>query len=227
LCSYVLDADADVIDALLYPVESSKDSVKELEKAVVEKFKATAAVRPLRWISKLKKGWDNQRLEERLARATALIAVVDNIGAISNADYPAKAIQGILNLIGSIRQLAGPTGQIINTATMFISSILNLFGETKKPKPFSMIVREQIDEALEAFYEKIFDDEAESLLRFFEELATLRHVCKGWKCFVGGVSKTVRQCSECLIDGSQNAIWRLPLSVRIRRISKTAVNGSY
>jgi hypothetical protein len=34
---------------------------------------------------------------------------------------------------------------------------------------------------------------SEQLLRFFEDLATVRNVCKEWKCFVAGVSTTVWQ----------------------------------
>ncbi|XP_031561293.1 uncharacterized protein LOC116297242 [Actinia tenebrosa] len=151
-----------------YSLSRFQGAINDVKRIVQEKFKERASVRSIRWITKLEREWDAQELEERKARAKALDTVKKNIIALGDgADDSNKAIKGVLSLVEGAASLAGPLGELVSVGAMFVSSFLSMFGHTKKPKPMAVIVREQINAALEEFLEEVISNEAEAAVMAF------------------------------------------------------------
>jgi hypothetical protein len=91
-----------------------------------------------------------------------LQSAASNIGKITKAgDDPLGAVQGAINMVAQFAALAGPTGQIVSVALSFVSGFLSLFGAGgKKKKSVGEIVREEIEAALDKYYEKTLSNEA-------------------------------------------------------------------
>ena len=117
----------------------------------------------------------------------ALISAADNIPKIANANNnPVGAVQGVLSLMASISQVVSPIGQKLSIGFMLFSSLLSLVGLGKKPKPIGEIVREQINEALDEFYDRQISDEASAAIYQFEKSSN----------YVDGVGRYTDKVSE-------------------------------
>ena len=64
--------------------------------------------------------------------------------------------------------MVGPHGQVASIVLGFVSSFLGLFGNTKREKSLDQIVREQTDDALEAFHDQLLFDEAAGVVAAFQ-----------------------------------------------------------
>ena len=91
-----------------------------------------------------------------------LQAAASNIEKFAKAgDNPLGAVQGAINMVAKFAALAGPTGQIVSVALSFVSGFLSLFGAgEKKKKSVGEIVKEEIDAALDKYYEKTLSNDA-------------------------------------------------------------------
>ena len=130
-------------------------------------FKDTATAKICGQLGMFENEWNTIPDQETVS--LALTAVVENLDKLANAkDDPIGAIQGTINIIGGFAAMAGPHGQIASTVLGFVSSILGLLGNTKEEKSVQQIVREQIDDALEAFHDQLLLDEANGVLKAFQ-----------------------------------------------------------
>jgi len=113
--------------------------------------------------------WNDMSTPDRISVALAVTAVAGNLEKLGNAgDNPIGALQGTINIIGGFAALLGPHGQVTSIGLGFVSSFLGLFGNSKKEKSVDQIVREQIDDALEAFNDKLLFDEAAGVVTAFQ-----------------------------------------------------------
>jgi hypothetical protein len=124
--------------------------------------KATGAKNGL---GSLKSQWNDISFGDRAVITQTLQAAASNIDKFANAgDDPLGAVQGALNMVAQFAALAGPTGQIISVALSFVSGFLSLFGAGgKKEKSVGEIVREEIDAALDQFYENSLSNQASGM----------------------------------------------------------------
>ena len=128
--------------------------------------KATAAKNGL---NKLTNQWNEAQFGDRATVVGTLQSAASNIGAFANAgEDPVAAIQAGLNMIAQFAALAGPYGQIASVVLSFVSGILSLFGAGGEQKSVGEIVREQIDEALDLYYEKDLSNQAEGTIAMFD-----------------------------------------------------------
>ena len=128
--------------------------------------KATAAQNGL---NKLKNRWNEAGFADRGTVVDSLESAASNIGAFANAgEDPVAAIQAGLNMVAQFAALAGPYGQIASVVLSFVSGILSLFGAGGEQKSVGEIVREQIDEALDLYYEKDLSNQAEGTIATFD-----------------------------------------------------------
>ena len=131
--------------------------------------------------------WGQKTLEQRIFLTTALNTAASNIPKFANAgEDPMGAVVAAVNIAASFASMMGPTGMLVGTAMNFISGFLSLFGKGKKQKSVGEIVREQIDEALDAFYDKTLTDEAQGAVE------AMRHS----KSFLDGVASTGNMISD-------------------------------
>ena len=144
------------------------DAINKLKKAF-GKFgtRATAAKNGL---TKLKGKWNNIPFGDRAVMTQTLQAAASNIGKFANAGSdPIGAIQGALNTVAQFAALAGPKGQILSVALSFVSGFLSLFGVGgPKKKSIGQIVREEINDAFDKFYEKDLKNQAQGMARTFQ-----------------------------------------------------------
>ena len=127
--------------------------------------------RPLRMgLTKLKGKWNNIPFGDRAVMKQTLQAAASNIGKFANAGSdPIGAIQGALNMVAQFAALAGPKGQILSVALSFVSGFLSLFGVGgPKKKSIGQIVREEINDAFDKFYEKDLKNQAQGMARTFQ-----------------------------------------------------------
>ena len=129
--------------------------------------KATGAKRGL---IALKGKWNTLSFGDRATMTQTLQSAASNIDKFAKAgDDPIGAVQGALNMVGQFAALAGPTGQIVAVALSFVSGFLSLFGiGGKKKKSIGQIVRKEIDEALDQFYEQALSNKAGGIARTFD-----------------------------------------------------------
>ena len=113
--------------------------------------------------------WNEMPPGDRITVTQALNAVAGNVDKLANArDNPIGALQGTINIIGGFAAMAGPHGQVASIVLGFVSSFLGLLGNTKEEKSVGEIVREQVDDALEAFHDQLLFDEAAGVVTAFQ-----------------------------------------------------------
>lgn len=72
-------------------------------------------------------------------------------------------------MVAQFAALADPKGQILSVALSFVSGFLNLFGVGgPKKKSIGQIVREEINDAFDKFYEKDLKNQAQGMARTFQ-----------------------------------------------------------
>ena len=72
-------------------------------------------------------------------------------------------------MVAQFAALAGPKGQILSVALSFVSGFLSLFGVGgPKKKSIGQIVREEINDAFDKFYEKDLKNQAQGMARTFQ-----------------------------------------------------------
>ncbi|XP_031553024.1 uncharacterized protein LOC116290172 [Actinia tenebrosa] len=127
-----------------YSYDAAKPLMTQLESSV-QRFYGDAARRAKKMYLKLTKDWENQPLRERTERTVALKAVAENIDFISDAyQGTTPAILAVLNLLDTLKQLTSSDGHIVSLLAMFISSFMNLLGETRSPFSIKNIVTTEI-----------------------------------------------------------------------------------
>ena len=113
--------------------------------------------------------WNEMPIADRVTISLAVTAVAGNLDKLANArDDPIGALQGTINIIGGFAAMAGPHGQVASIVLGWVSSFLGLLGNTKQEKSVEQIVREQIDDALEAFHDQLLFDEAAGVVTAFQ-----------------------------------------------------------
>lgn len=113
--------------------------------------------------------WNDMSTADRVTISLAVTAVAGNLDKLANArEDPIGALQGTINIIGGFAAMAGPHGQVASIVLGFVSSFLGLFGNTKQEKSIDQIVREQIDDALEAFHDQLLVNEAAGVVAAFQ-----------------------------------------------------------
>ena len=71
---------------------------------------------------------------------------------------------GAVNIVASFAAVLGPTGMLVSAGISFFAGILSMFGnKPQKQKSVGEIVREQIDDALDQFYDQSLTDEAQGV----------------------------------------------------------------
>ena len=130
---------------------------------------ATAKIGPILNKFDAVSDWNKMSTADRVTVSAALNAVAGNLDKLANAkDNPIGAIQGTINIIGGFAAMAGPHGQIASIVLGFVSSFLGLFGNSREEKSMAQIVREQIDDALEAFRDELLFDKAAGVVKEFQ-----------------------------------------------------------
>ena len=72
-------------------------------------------------------------------------------------------------MVAQFAALAGPKGQILSVALSFVSGFLSLFGVGgPKKKSIGQIVREEINDTFDKFYEKYLKNQAQGMARTFQ-----------------------------------------------------------
>ena len=72
-------------------------------------------------------------------------------------------------MVAQFAALAGPKGQILSVALSFVSGFLSLFGVGgPKKKSIGQIVREEINDAFDKFYEKYLKNQDQRMARTFQ-----------------------------------------------------------
>ena len=106
---------------------------------------------------------------DRVTVSLAVTFIATNLDKVANVkDDPIGALQGTINIIGGFAAMVGPHGQVASIVLGFVSSILGLLGNTKQEKSVEQIVREQIDDALEAFHDQLLFDQAAGVVTAFQ-----------------------------------------------------------
>lgn len=162
---------------LIMPFETSNDDppypaekIAQI-KAQLSNFKdaATAKIRTQLERFDAVSQWDDMSTADRVTISLAVTAVAGNLDKLANAkDDPIGALQGTINILGGFAAMTGPQGQVASIVLGFVSSFLGLFGNTKQEKSLDQIVREQIDDALKAFGDKLLLDEAAGVVTAFQ-----------------------------------------------------------
>ena len=100
----------------------------------------------------------------------------------------------------------------------FVSSFLGLFGNTKEEKSVDQIVREQIDDALEAFHDQLLFDEAAGVITAFQvSKAFLDPLTQS----DGDLSDVTLNAISCNIPITQHVDFMGTLENRIRTLFET------
>ena len=155
--------------------------------------------------------WGQKSNDDRNSITSALNTAAAQIPKFANAkDDPVSAIAAAVSMGASFVSLAGPTGALVSVAMNFIAGILSLFGKGPKKKSVGEIVREQIDEALEVFYDKTLSDEAQAAVN------AMRHS----KSFLDGVAST----GDMISDSEANSLSsHVPVYYGVEFMSKLSV----
>lgn len=162
---------------LIMPFETSNDDppypaekIAQI-KAQLSNFKDTATAKIKTQLQRFDavSQWDDMSTADRVTISLAVTAVAGNLDKLANAkDDPIGALQGTINILGGFAAMTGPQGQVASIVLGFVSSFLGLFGNTKQEKSLDQIVREQIDDALKAFRDKLLLDEAAGVVTAFQ-----------------------------------------------------------
>ena len=106
--------------------------------------------------------WSNKTLEQRIFLTSVLNTAASNLPKFANAgDDPIGAVVAAVNIAAIFASMTGPKGMLVSTVLNFVSGFLSLFGKAgTKKKSVGQIVREQIDEALDEFYDRTLTAEA-------------------------------------------------------------------
>ena len=163
--------------------------------------------------------WNDMSTADRVTVAAAMNAVAGNLDKLANArDDPIGALQGTINIIGGFAAMAGPQGQVASIVLGFVSSFLGLFGNTKEEKSVDQIVREQIDDALEAFHDQLLFDEAAGVITAFQvSKAFLDPLTQS----DGDLSDVTLNAISCNIPITQHVDFMGTLENRIRTLFET------
>ena len=126
--------------------------------------------------------WAAKPFPERAFITTALWTASRNLGSFANAkEDPMGAVIGAVNIVASFAAVLGPTGMLVSAGISFFAGILSMFGKKpQKQKSVGEIVREQIDDALDQFYDQSLTDEAQGAIE------AMTHS----KAFLDGVAST-------------------------------------
>lgn len=120
-------------------------------------------------LTDLKTKWKTLTAADRTGVGKVLTTIVGNIDKFGDSgSNPVGAIQGAINIVGSVSSLFGPTGQLVSIGLSFISGLLGLFGKGPKPKPIAEVVREQIDQALAKYRFETLTDKGKALIDVYQ-----------------------------------------------------------
>nr|QNH72486.1 toxin candidate TRINITY_DN19888_c0_g3_i2 [Ceriantheomorphe brasiliensis] len=121
-------------------------------------------------VNDVKTGWKDKSYNERHAMVSCIQSASRNMKVFFNTkDDPVSSIQAGMEIVASFAMLFGPHGQAAAAGLSFISAFLSLFGKGKnKPEPMEKIVKRQVDQALEEFYERTLSDEVSGTLTDFQ-----------------------------------------------------------
>ena len=117
-------------------------------------------------LGRLVESWKQKPVNERAFITNALWSVSANLHSFANAkEDPMGAVIGAVNIAAALAAAFGPVGMIVSGGISVFAGILSLFGKApQKQKSVGEIVREQIDEALDKFYDQSLSDEAEGAI---------------------------------------------------------------
>ena len=122
-------------------------------------------------LARINEKWNEISSDDRSALVLAFQVSAGHFDKFARADEdPVGAVKATIDIVSRFTALAGPSGQIVSVALSFVSGFLSLFGigKTKAKKPdFSKIIRKEIDDALNRYYDKVLHDEVAGTLHNF------------------------------------------------------------
>ena len=140
-------------------------------------------------LAKIKSKWDKISSDDRTSIVKAFQTSAAQFDKFAKAnENPVGAVMAAADIVSQFTALAGPTGQIISVALSFVSGFLALFGVGKKSqKPdFTKIIKKEMQDALNQYYEKVLHDQVAGAIYNFEIS----------KAYVDSLSKTGGQLSH-------------------------------
>ena len=141
-------------------------------------------------LAKIKSKWDEIADDQRSAIVRAFQTSAAQFDKFVKAnENPVGAVVATIDIISQFTALAGPKGQLISVALSFVSGFLALFGigKSKPQQPdLGKIVRKEIDDALNKYYEKVLHDQVAGAVYSFEIS----------KAYVDSLSKTGGKLTE-------------------------------
>lgn len=115
--------------------------------------------------------WSQLSDDEQSNIQSTLDVVASSIESFANAkDNPVGAIQGAMNIIGSISSNFGPMGQLVGMGLGFVSSLLGLFGAGPEPVPLTEVVGKEVRKALEEYHDRNLRNEADGVINALSEI---------------------------------------------------------
>ena len=122
-------------------------------------------------LARLNEKWNELSSDDRSSLVKAFQTSAAQFEKFTRADEdPVGAVIATIDIVSQFTALAGPTGQIVSVALSFVSGFLSLFGigKSKATKPnISKIIRKEIDDALDKYYEKVLQDQVAGTLHNF------------------------------------------------------------
>jgi len=115
--------------------------------------------------------WSSLSDDERGGIENSLGAIANNIESFANAkEDPVGAIQGAMEIIGTVASVFGPFGQLVGMGAGFISSILGLFGGGPEATPISEIISKEIRKVFEEYRDQDLENEAAGVMNALSEM---------------------------------------------------------